>query len=290
VGFRLGRPRIATCTSDHRGEPCRVCAAQRARRYRARRADRVAASEAQRAAAPERRSYVAARRLVLTALERGTITPSLRCDACMAREEEVSFLQPDIARPRLLVWLCASCYRYVRAIGGEIEARWVWPGPLRPKMTRRTLAFDREAHDLAVAAGHRLPDGAQRYRAYAESYLATIGEKPARAWLARGLHQGPDWTPTGFVDIDKLWRWFVAVWWQRERERFERELEAGEIVTLEPRPVREPSARVLRRVAPVVRSVPASGASVASLDASLAKLDEAQAEFDRRIAEILSRG
>lgn len=283
----IGRPRLSTCTEDHFG-PCKKCARERARRYRRGEKREIRrARDRQRNA--NRQALVVALAYVHTALERGTITPPLWCDRCTTRHDTLHPKHPEPRHPRVVAWLCDSCLRYVRAAGDDVILHWEWPGARKPKRTRKKIRFNADAHAAAFAHASALPPGVDQYRAYADAYLKEAGD--TRQWIATGLAQAHGWAPTGDDRLNRLWRWYVNDWWDRERERHDRRAVLRDDLAathFDPSPVRETTVRSINDLpVPSVR-VKNARADVAP-EVLLERADAALEEFDRRFASIIDR-
>lgn len=285
---RPGRPRTTSCTDNHRG-PCARCARERAKRYRHGQ-KKAEIQKRDRARYSDRAAEVTAAATVCTALRRGTITPPGRCDNCGTRDTELHARHADPQRVRQIAWLCVSCARYLRAVGGEVVLHWAWPGAARPRPRRGRPRFSAESHAQALAAVREIPNGVEQYRAYAEHYLAAAGGRDR--WVGEGLARGALWTPTPDVTLNRLWRWYVASWWDAARERYDRERwlgeEGAEVVRFMPAPIVERAPRI-PIPSPVAQLRVSTPMPRVDLEAAIEHLDGAMAAFDARVAEIESR-
>lgn len=275
----MGRKRLGSCTLRHGKAPCRFCAAERARRHRERHSP-----------SPEEIAAHDKTRAVNTYLQRGAISPPMRCDECRSwvgdpRREAVfgpskGRLTPvfdPAATYREPAWLCPSCRRTLRRTGGIVERHWLWPGHDLPA---GRAWFNKEAHAKAIEAA-RGADVAQQPRVYCETYLLLSGS--ADRWLVRcRARYGP---LTGDRRFDAAWRAYAHAWWARGRSALETDEPIG---TAQIEPARPRSLRcstLARKAAP--RFVPPPVRL--STEEQLAALDSAMAQFDARLAEIMSR-
>lgn len=285
----MGRRRTTFCSELHvTGEPCRACDRERARRYRRKHPERTRALTRRRLGDPAYYAAMVARATLYRALARGELSPPLRCDRCATlAEQPLRPLLHDVSRPRSLLWVCGSCRRFLRAVGGEVAISWTWPGPRPPRRTRSRPVFDESLHrrSLQVALSH--PTGTAQEDAYATTYLAECANPPA--WYAWGVHLGAAWQPTPHPVVNELWRRYMARWWQRERERASRTAEILEVVTLAARPIPERRSHSPQIPHPSHSRTVAPMGPVLSEEEQLAKLAEAEAAFDARIDAILAR-
>jgi hypothetical protein len=273
-----GRPRTTTCVAKHiAGQACRTCARQRAARFRRRHVEKVRSYDNHRKTDPDRQKAVRARATLHRAITRGQLTPPLRCAACGTRQDALRPLQPDPAQPRVIAWVCRKCRGGLLAIGGEVTATWHWPGLQPPRRTRRLPLFDAIRHQSALQEALSQGKGTEQENAYVLSYLKD--QPDADSWLAHGIRAGNKWEPTPLAVINELWRRYCRRWWQRERERLERDDVRPEIViTIEP-------TRHAPTVAP--KAAPQFTGPRLSVEEQIAHLESAEMEFERTVQRIL---
>ncbi len=264
----MGRPRTTGCTARHwPDDPCRACAAARAKRSRRRRAValkeqravELAALREQRepgdldlpdspdldpivAADRHRRRGAAARGYVLAYRRRGLIVPPAACERCGIGERLTHWSRPVPLLPwhpnprklREVAWLCIPCRKHVRATREPIVLTWVWPGgvPQRPRgrpVPAPTFEIDPAWRVAAEAAAARARLAGLAAELFLHAFLDAAGPQ-VEALYAVGVRAGATWAPLGDPVRDAALRGWV------ERER--RRRAAGELL-VEPVPAWE---------------------------------------------------
>jgi hypothetical protein len=269
----MGRRRTTDCKQNHSGAPCRDCNRIRVARWRKDHptAPRLAPTTRQRLATN-------ARRYVRLALERGAIAPPDACERCEVAVQAAPsrptrplfFFHPDPGQARTVAWLCADCYRRVRATRESLTLTWTWPGIIAPR-SRKPPKLERhvDAALRALAASGVVPTSQTLLEAtFVRLLLRTLTAGERERLYAAGVLAGARWQPAGQAGVDRVLRGWVFA------ERAERGAVArsagGTILTPLP-----PAARRGRsRPAPPEPVTPAPRAPI-DWDAAFAKLDRA---------------
>ncbi len=71
------------------------------------------------------------------------------------------FFHPDPAQLKLVAWLCADCYRRVRATAEPLTLSWQWPG-LTAHRSRKPPNLARHVTATNAALDDRLPTATAR--------------------------------------------------------------------------------------------------------------------------------
>jgi hypothetical protein len=293
-------PKVRTtgCKQVHRDANCPDCRRVRVQRSRARKrknpVSRLPLSAAQRqanAAACYVRKY----------LERGAIAPPDACDRCEIAVQispsrplsRLRFFHPDPAQPQLVAWLCADCFRRVRATGESLTLSWQWPG-LTAHRSRKPPNLARHVAATRAALDDRLPPATApslRDAAFIGTLVRALAPGERERLFAAGSLAGPRWQPTADPRLDALLR----AWVFSERSDRSATARAAGGTTMTPLP-REP--RRTRTVLPEPPPPPPRPpfdrqASLNAILSAIAHLDEAEAqaaEVNARVDQAVRAG
>jgi len=248
----MPRRRTTGCKQDHDGARCRDCNRIRVRRARARAAKRTEPPARLELTAAQRQANAAAA-YVRKYLKRGAIAPPDACERCHVEVQAspswplrpLRFFHPDLARPRLVAWLCVDCRRRVCATGESLTLSWTWPGITAPRSRKppdlpQHVAAALALLDARLAAG---PSSALRDAALVRLLVRSFAPGERERLYAAGCLAGPRWRPTADPHLDALLRAWAFT--ERAERGAAARAEDGTVITpLLPEPRRQ------RRCAP----------------------------------------
>jgi len=211
----VGRPRKTGCAQKHTGPRCPECNRIRVRQHRAAARKRKPPPKRPAPSEPSRIANIAAA-TVRTALRRGAIAPPDACERCEVPVQPspswpvrpLRFFHPDPKEARVVVWLCAGCYRDVRATREALTLTWTWPGITAPR-SRKPPKLERhvDAALRALAASGVAPTSKTLLEAtFVRLLLRTLAPGERERLFAAGVLAGPRWQPTGHAAVDRVLR------------------------------------------------------------------------------------
>jgi hypothetical protein len=278
-------PKIRTtgCKQKHLDKYCPDCRRVRVRRSRALKrknpTPRLPLSAAQRqanAAACYVRKY----------LKRGAIAPPDACDRCEVAVQispsrllqPLRFFHPDPAQPKIVAWLCAGCYRRVRATREALTLSWEWPG-LTAHRSRKPPNLPRQVAATVAALDAKLPPATAptlRDAALIATLVRALAPGERERLYAAGSLAGPGWQPTTDPHLNALLR----SWAFTERAERGAAARAGGGVAITPL---SPEPRRVREVIPPPPPTPPHPpvdpeVARAKIQAALDQLNAAEAE------------
>jgi hypothetical protein len=282
----MPKARTTGCLQEHFGPNCADCTRVRVRRMRARARKRNGPTP-RLPLTEEQRLANAAAAYVRTYLRRGAIAPPDACERCELEVQispsrplrHLRFFHPDPAQVQLVAWLCADCYRHVRATREPITLTWQWPGLTAPR-SRRPPNLPRHLAATQAALEDRLPlatTPSLRDAAFIGTLVRALAPGERERLFAAGSLAGPRWQPTADPHLDALLR----AWVFSERSERGGTARAGGGVRVTPIPA--PSRRSRRAVispppaGPVPRAPFDPEASWAAIQRALERLDAADA-------------
>jgi hypothetical protein len=283
----VGRPRKTGCKQDHDGAGCAECNRIRVQRHRAGARKRQPPPPKSAPSEASRLANVAAAS-VRTALKRGAIAPPDACERCVVTVQPspswpvrpLRFFHPDPRQARVVAWLCAGCYRRVRANREPLTLTWTWPGIAAPRSRKPPdLGRHVDAALTTLATAGAVPTSRTLLEAaFVRLLLRTLTPGEHERLYAAGVIAGPRWEPTGQAAVDRILRGWVF------EERAERGATARGAGGTTLTPLQPEARRGRRRPVPPEPAAPMPRAPF-DRDAAFAKLDRADKQLAAATAE-----